>query len=107
MRGPRSGARPGTGLLSLLRRVLVRPLQLILPVSYLLPQRPHHELPPTEIPHLCRGDPLLLTRSEYLIFGTLTLCVSQPWTCLGGAALSISKYQKSMELKSGGAAQHL
>ena len=43
-------------MLSLLRRILVSPLQLILPVRYLLPQRPHHELPPTEIPHLRRGE---------------------------------------------------
>ena len=52
MRGPRGEAASCAAALRLLRRILIRPLELVLPAGYLLPQSPHHKLAPAQIPHL-------------------------------------------------------
>ena len=52
MRGPGRLASPRAAALRLRWGVLIGPLQLILPVGYLLPQSPDHELAPAQIPHL-------------------------------------------------------
>ncbi len=50
MRGPRHGVPPQRACSC--GRIVVRPPQLVLPICHLPPQRPHHELLPTQRPHL-------------------------------------------------------